>query len=103
LPRSRKEIQSAFISFALDNDIVDIKSHHYLIYRNPKLKEIFTTAIRNPEEKIDTIHPNDLFRFLRRLMKPYEPSHVKRARIEHALKSVGPAPSLERQFIESQR
>ncbi len=82
---TRKEIQSCFISFALDNDLVDLRSHHYLVYRHPKLKELFVRTLKDKTEKCDTVHPNDLFRYLRKLMRPYYPPGYKQQIVEQVL------------------
>ena len=88
LPRTRKEIQSAFISFAIDNDLIDLKSHFYLIYRHPQLHQLFSGYCNKDQgEKCETIHPNELFRYLKRFMKPHENPGQKRLMIQQALRS----------------
>ncbi|TNV86401.1 hypothetical protein FGO68_gene7147 [Halteria grandinella] len=67
-PRTRKEIQSCFINFCLDHDLVDVKSHHYLIYRHKKLSSILKGRCQDLPP-CDTIHPHDLFKYLRKFMK----------------------------------
>ena len=34
-PVSRKLVQSAFINYVINNNMVDLKTHHYLVYKNP--------------------------------------------------------------------
>ena len=52
-PVTRKEVQVAFIHYAINHDFCDLKAHHYLVYRHPKLKAMLG---------VDTLHPKNLFK-----------------------------------------
>ena len=88
-PKTRKEIQSAFITFALDNDLVDLKTHLYLVYRHPTLHRLLSNSSSLP---CDTIHPNDLFRYLRKLIKQCKPEILERKNILKQVISVEEKP-----------
>jgi hypothetical protein len=60
-PVTRKEVQVAFINYAINHDFIDLKVHHYLIYRNPKLKAMLG---------IDSLHPKNMFKYLRKMLVP---------------------------------
>ena len=60
-PVTRKEVQNAFINYAINHDFVDLKAHHYLVYKNGRLKAMLGA---------DTIHPKNLFKYLRKMLVP---------------------------------
>ena len=52
---NRKQIQTSFINFAIKEDLVDLKTHFYLIYRNPDLRNLLGIDIIPPRE-VSCIH-----------------------------------------------
>ena len=74
-------MQSAFINYAINHDFVDLKSHHYLIYRHQRLKAMLGA---------DTIHPKNLFKYLRKMLvpiqRPLTDSDVEKIRIKSQMK-----------------
>ena len=58
---TRKEVQVAFINYSINHDFMDLKTHHYLVYRHPKLKAMLG---------VDSVHPKNLFRYLRKMLMP---------------------------------
>jgi hypothetical protein len=56
-------VQVAFINYAINHDFADLKSHHYLIYRNHRLKVMLGA---------DTLHPKNLFKYLRKMLMPIQ-------------------------------
>ncbi len=60
-PCTRKEVQVAFINYAINHDFADLKTHHYLIYRHHRLKVMLGA---------DTLHPKNLFKYLRKMLMP---------------------------------
>ena len=62
-PVTRKEVQVAFINYAINQDFIDLKIHHYLIYRHPKLKAMLG---------VDSLHPKNLFKYLRKMLVPIQ-------------------------------
>ena len=53
---SRKQIQSQFIQFAIENNLVDPQTHEYKIERNPVLYSAF---------KERKVAPKQIFKFIR--------------------------------------
>ena len=62
-PCTRKEVQVAFINYAINHDFADFKTHHYLIYRHHRLKVMLGA---------DTLHPKNLFKYLRKMLMPIQ-------------------------------
>lgn len=60
-PVTRKEVQVSFIHYAINHDFCDLKAHHYLVYRHPKLKAMLG---------VDSLHPKNLFKYLRKMLVP---------------------------------
>ncbi len=71
----------AFINYAINHDFIDLKVHHYLIYRNPKLKSMLG---------IDSLHPKNMFKYLRKMLvpiqRPLSDYDVERIRIKSQLR-----------------
>jgi hypothetical protein len=53
---SRKQIQSQFIQFAIENNLVDAQTHEYKIEKNPVLYSAF---------KERKVAPKQIFKFIR--------------------------------------
>ena len=66
--RERRELGIFYrkINYAINHDFVDLKSHHYLIYRHQRLKAMLGA---------DTIHPKNLFKYLRKTIDVSKRSH----------------------------
>ena len=80
-PVTRKEVQVAFIHYAINHDFCDLKAHHYLVYRHPKLKAMLG---------VDTLHPKNLFKYLRKMLvpiqRPLSDSDVEKIRVKSQLR-----------------
>ena len=80
-PVTRKEVQNAFINYSINHDFVDLKAHHYLVYKNAKLKSMLGA---------DTIHPKNLFKYLRKMLvpiqRPLTDADVEKIRIKSQMK-----------------
>lgn len=80
-PVTRKEVQNAFINYAINHDFVDLKQHHYLVYKNARLKAMLGA---------DTIHPKNLFKYLRKMLvpiqRPLTDADVEKIRIKSQMK-----------------
>ena len=80
-PVTRKEVQTAFINYSINHDIVDLKQHHYLVYKNARLKSMLGA---------DTIHPKNLFKYLRKMLvpiqRPLTDADVEKIRIKSQMK-----------------
>ncbi|CDW89240.1 UNKNOWN [Stylonychia lemnae] len=54
---TRRNIQAKFIDYCINQEIVDIKTHQYQIYKIPKMRKIL---------QVDLIEPDQLFKYLKR-------------------------------------
>ena len=75
-PVTRKEVQNA-----INHDFVDLKAHHYLVYKNARLKSMLGA---------DTVHPKNLFKYLRKMLvpiqRPLTDADVEKIRIKSQMK-----------------
>ena len=60
---TRKEAQVAFINYTINHDLCDLRTHHYLVFRHPKLKAMLGC---------DNLHPKNLFKYLRKMLVPIQ-------------------------------
>ena len=61
-PASRRDILTAFVNFANDNDLVDLQCHHYNVSRHPKLRAMLG---------VDILESREIFKYLRGLIMPF--------------------------------
>ena len=73
-PADRVTIQTAFVEFCVEHDIVDLHCHQYNIGRHPKMRELLG---------VECMQSFDLFKHLRGLILPFsvEEREIERRRM----------------------
>ncbi|TNV84102.1 hypothetical protein FGO68_gene3647 [Halteria grandinella] len=61
-PATRRDILTAFVAFANENDMVDLQCHHYNIARHPKMRAMLG---------VDILESREIFKYLKGLIMPF--------------------------------